>query len=68
MFVATLIETLLIKKVIKSARELVADINIEFTELEIRFMNMDLAHVALVLVFLKSKSFEKYDYDKKETI
>ena len=68
MFVATLIEASLIKKVIESARELVTDVNIEFTESGIKFTSMDSAHVALVSVFLESKSFEKYDYDKEETI
>ncbi|CAG8500737.1 2026_t:CDS:2, partial [Cetraspora pellucida] len=68
MFVATLIEALLIKKVIKSAKELVSNVNIKFTEFGIRFINMNLAHVALILVFLELKSFKKYDYDKEETI
>ncbi|CAG8781744.1 2107_t:CDS:2, partial [Cetraspora pellucida] len=65
---STLIKALLIKKVIESARKLVTDVNIEFTESGIKFMSMDSAHVALVSVFLESKSFEKYDYDKEETI
>ncbi|CAG8614528.1 6016_t:CDS:2, partial [Cetraspora pellucida] len=40
----TLIEASLIKKVIESARELVTDVNIEFTESGIRFTNMNSAH------------------------
>src|ERR1043165_326917 len=60
MFVATLIEASLIKKVIESTRELVTDVNIEFTESGIKFTSMDSAHVALVSVFLESKSFENY--------
>ncbi|CAG8705130.1 6472_t:CDS:2, partial [Cetraspora pellucida] len=53
---------------IESARELVTDINIKFTESEIKFTSMNSAHVALISVFLESKSFEKYDYDKEKTI
>ncbi|CAG8774957.1 5216_t:CDS:1, partial [Cetraspora pellucida] len=49
-------------------RELVTDVNIEFTESGIKFMSIDSAHVALVSVFLESKSFKKYDYNKEETI
>ncbi|CAG8694927.1 7472_t:CDS:1, partial [Cetraspora pellucida] len=68
MFEATLIEALLIKKVIESARELVTNANIKFTEFGIKFISMDSAYVALVSVFLELKSFEKYNYNKEETI
>ncbi|CAG8464378.1 12403_t:CDS:2 [Cetraspora pellucida] len=68
MFVTTLIKASLFKKIIESTKELVTNVNINFTESEIKFTSMDSSHVVLVSVFLKSKSFEKYDYNKEETI
>lgn len=68
MFEATLTKASLFKKVIESARELVTDVNIDFTENGIEFTSMDPSHIALISVCLSSESFEKYNYDEEETV
>jgi len=58
----------LFKHVIEATRELVTDVNIEFTESGINFTSMDSSHIALISVHLDKKSFERYVYDKDEII
>ncbi|CAG8810376.1 12511_t:CDS:1, partial [Cetraspora pellucida] len=60
MFEATFAKSSLFKHVIEATRELVTDVNIEFTESGINFSSMDSLHIALISVHLDRKSFEKY--------
>ncbi|CAG8746767.1 20623_t:CDS:1, partial [Cetraspora pellucida] len=46
--------------VIKATKELVTDINIEFTETGIKFSSIDSLHIALISVYLDKESFKKY--------
>ncbi|CAG8781436.1 7155_t:CDS:1, partial [Cetraspora pellucida] len=52
MFEATFVKASLFKHVIEATRELVTDVNIEFTESDINFLNMDSLHIALISVHL----------------
>ncbi|CAG8643477.1 10617_t:CDS:1, partial [Cetraspora pellucida] len=52
MFEATFAKASLFKHVIKATRELVTDVNIEFTESGIKFLCMDSSHIALIFVHI----------------
>ena len=64
MFYAKLNESILIKKLIDSIKDLVTDINLEVSSKGISLQAMDSSHVALVTMNLSSEGFEEYRCDK----
>ena len=64
MFYAKLNESILIKKLIDSIKDLVTDINLEVSSKCISLQAMDSSHVALVTMNLSSEGFEEYRCDK----
>ena len=68
MFVAKLKESLLMKKLIESIKDIVTEINLEVTPLGMNIQAMDGSHVALVTVHLSCEGFEEYRCDKSVTL
>lgn len=68
MFVAKLKESLLMKKLIESIKDIVTEINLEVTPLGMNIQAMDGSHVALVTVSLSCEGFEEYRCDKTVTL
>jgi len=65
MFYAKLNESILMKKLIESIKDIVSEINLEVGSLGINLQAMDESHVALVTVSLTSEGFAEYRCDKK---
>jgi proliferating cell nuclear antigen len=68
MFYAKLKESLLMKKLIESIKDIVSEINLEVTPTGINLQAMDASHVALVTVNLSCEGFEDYRCDKVLTL
>jgi proliferating cell nuclear antigen len=64
MFKAQLNESILIKKLIESIKDIVSEINLQVSPLGINLQAMDASHVALVSVGLSSEGFSEYRCDK----
>lgn len=63
MFYAKLNESILMKKLIESIKDIVSEINFEVGPLGINLQAMDASHVALVTVSLSSEGFAEYRCD-----
>lgn len=68
MFEAKLAQGGLLKKVISSIQDLVADANWDCNDVGIALQAMDTAHVALVALLLRSDGFEPYRCDRNITL
>lgn len=68
MFYAKLKESLLMKKLIESIKDIVSEINLEVSPSGINLQAMDASHVALVAVNLSCEGFEDYRCDKTLTL
>lgn len=68
MFTATVKESLIIKKLIESIKDIVSEINLDVTTTGINLQAMDASHVALVSVTLSSEGFSSYLCDKPLTL
>lgn len=68
MFIAKLKESLLMKKLIESIKDIVSEINLEVSPHGINLQAMDGSHVALVTVNLSCDGFEEYRCDKVLTL
>lgn len=64
MFYARLNESILMKKLIESIKDIVSEINFEVSNLGINLQAMDASHVALVSVNLSPEGFQEYRCDK----
>lgn len=64
MFYAKLNESILMKKLIESIKDIVSEINLEVNPLGINLQAMDASHVALVSVQLSGEGFAEYRCDK----
>lgn len=64
MFYAKLNESILMKKLIESIKDIVSEINLEVSPTGINLQAMDASHVALVTVSLSSEGFQDYRCDK----
>lgn len=58
----------LLKKLVESIKDLVADINWDCNESGISLQAMDNAHVALVSLLLRAEGFEPYRCDRNMTL
>ncbi|CAG8545681.1 3750_t:CDS:2 [Ambispora leptoticha] len=68
MFEARPNDTSLMKKIIASVKELVSEVNLDFTESGISLQALDSAHVALVSMLLFKEGFEPYRCDRGLTL
>ena len=64
MFYAKLNESILMKKLVESIKDIVSEINLEVNPVGINLQAMDASHVALVSVQLSSEGFSEYRCDK----
>lgn len=68
MFEARILQGALLKKIIESIKELVADANLDCSERGITMQAMDSSHVSLCAVSMKSEGFQFYRCDKPFTL
>lgn len=68
MFEATLQQGALLKKLISSIQDLVADANWDCNDTGIALQAMDTSHVALVALLLRSDGFQPYRCDRNLTL
>ena len=66
MFSCKLFEGNILKKIVESIKDVVNVVNIDVAEHGLSFQAMDLSHVALVTLALKSDGFQEYKWHKKQ--
>ena len=65
MFKATMAEVSVLKKIVESIKDIVNIVNIDASIDGLSFQAMDLSHVALVAMNLRSEGFQSYQADRK---
>ncbi|CAG8814406.1 21212_t:CDS:1, partial [Racocetra persica] len=68
MLEATFARSSLFKRIIKSTKELVNDVNFRFTESGIEFSAMDGSHISFISVYLDYDDFQDYTCEREITI
>jgi proliferating cell nuclear antigen len=68
MFEARLAKASLLKKILESVKDLITEVNFDFSDAGIALQAMDSSHVALVVLLLRQQGFEHYRCDRNMSI